>query len=73
MNIGMIRMQLFNLMHKPFSFYYNGLRGQNELFQGSIIQVFPRVFLIETNNHVIKCFSYSDFATKTLKVCDKRK
>ena len=73
MNLDIIRDRLYSILNQSFSFYYNGLRGQADVFDGRIIRIFPRVFLIETSNHVVKCFSYSDFATKTLKICNKRK
>ena len=68
MNLDTIRKNLKNLLHQERSFYYCGMRGQNELFDGRIVRIYPRVFLIETKDHMIKCFSYSDFATRLLKI-----
>lgn len=73
MNLSTIRESLFCLLNQNYSFYYNGLRGQSEMFDGCVIRIYPRVFLILTSNHKLKCFSYSDFATRTLKISDKRK
>ncbi|MBR3210343.1 MAG: hypothetical protein IKF71_00195 [Bacilli bacterium] len=68
MNLYTIRERLKSLLKQQHLFCYYGLRGQNDSFEGKIIQIYPRIFLIETNNHVIKSFSYSDFATKLLRI-----
>ncbi len=73
MNLDAIRKTLYSIKNKNFYFVYNGLRGQNEMFNGKITRIYSRVFCVETDNRMIKCFSYSDFATKTLKIYDKRK
>ncbi len=68
MNISMIRKKLIDYIGDNHTFYYAGLRGQNEIFDGCIIHVYPRTFLVKTNNGILKSFSYSDFATKMFKI-----
>ena len=66
MNIDSIREKLNNLLNQYYSYCYYGMRGQNDFFEGRIIQIYSRVFLIETNNHVIKSFSYSDILINSI-------
>ena len=70
MNINMIRDKILSHAHKKHLFYYYGLRGQNEKFSGSIIKVYSRTFLIQTDKGVLKSFSFSDFATQLLKILE---
>ena len=48
-------------------FVYRGARNQIEEFEGKIIKCYPAIFIIETDNHIIKSFTYSDFIIKTIK------
>ena len=68
MNLDTIRNKLKTLLYQEKTFHYIGMRGQSELFQGRIVHIYPRTFLVETESHVLKSFSYSDFATKVLKI-----
>ncbi len=68
MNLDTIRVKIYALLNIPYTYCYYGMRGQNDVFHGKIVKIYSRVFIIETDNNIIKCFSYSDFATKLLKV-----
>ena len=68
MNIDSIRNKVYDLMNVSHTFMYVGMRGQNEKFDGKIIKVYPRCFLILTNDGFIKSFSYSDLAIHSLKI-----
>ena len=68
MNIDTIRNHLQELLYQDHTFLYLGTRGQNEKFDGKIIKIYPRTFLIETSFGCFKSFSYSDFAIHSLKI-----
>ena len=68
MNLDTIRNTLNSYLYQEKNFLYMGMRGQNELFHGKIIHIYPRTFLVETDDHILKSFSYSDFATRILKI-----
>ena len=53
------------------NFFYRGPRNQNESFKGKIIKVFPSIFLIKTDDNLIKSFSYNDFIIGNLKIITK--
>lgn len=48
-------------------FIYRGARNQIEEFEGKIIKCYPAIFIIETDNHIIKSFTYNDFIIKNIK------
>ena len=66
MNILIVRNQLMKYLMENHFFVYNGSRGFTEEFYGTITKLFSRCFLVETLDHKIKCFSYSDFIIKSL-------
>ena len=66
MNINTARTMLLRYYQKKQYFIYNGSRGFTEEFYGMIFKIFPRCFLVETIDHHIKCFSYSDFIIRSL-------
>ena len=68
MNINIIRNSISKEQNIVHLFIYKGIRGQNEKFLGRIVKIYPRIFIIETNEGVIKSFSYSDFIIKNLKM-----
>ena len=68
MNIDIIRNTIKKEKGVVHCFTYKGIRGQNEDFIGKIVKIYPRVFIIETSDGVIKSFSYSDFVVKNLKM-----
>ena len=60
MNITTIRNYLLSILNQEHSFQYFGSRGQTEGFDGKVIKVFSRTFLVETKSGILKSFSYSD-------------
>ena len=70
MNLNNIRKAVIKLQQNNFHFIYRGGRGQDDIFDGKIIKLYSRIFIIETNDGKIKAFSYSDFLIKTLKIVD---
>ena len=68
MNLDHLRELVSLYLLKECHFHYRGGRGTDDKFVGKIIKLFPRVFLVETKHGYLKCFSYSDFLVKTLKI-----
>lgn len=53
---------------KRCGFIFHGTRNQNEEFEGTIIKMYPSVFLIEMDNGQIKSFCYSDILISNLEI-----
>ena len=68
MNISTIRSQLELLFSVRKKFIYTGSRGIHEEFVGKIIKIYPRIFIVSTEDGKTKSFSYSDFAIHALKI-----
>ena len=68
MNLNRLKECVSKYLNKECKFHYRGGRGADELFQGEIIKLFPRVFLVKSKHGYMRCFSYSDFLIKTLKI-----
>ncbi len=68
MNLDIVRKKVESYLNLRCKFIYKGSRGQYERFEGSIISLFPRIFLIKTANNNIKSFSYNDFAIGNIKI-----
>lgn len=68
MNIEQVRKTLFSYLNQNHLFLYNGSRGVHESFSGRIISIYPRTFLILTDQGSLKSFSYNDFIIRSLKV-----
>lgn len=50
------------------SFRFHGARNQVDEFNGVIVDLYPAIFTIETENNKIKTFSYSDILTQSLEI-----
>ena len=68
MNIDIIRNLIQKEKNINHCFIYKGIRGQNENFTGRITKIYPRIFIIETNEGFVKSFSYSDFVIRSIKM-----
>lgn len=70
MNIKKIRERLEKEKGKIIHFKYNGARNQIEEFDGTIENTYNAVFIIRINteNKIIKSFTYSDILTETLEM-----
>lgn len=73
MNKEIIRKKIENIQGQKFKFIFNGSRNQTEKFYGTIIETFPSIFLIKTNdiNKKIKSFSYNDIISSHLQIIQK--
>ena len=68
MNLDYLKKIVSSYKGKDHYFHYRGGRGADEKFKGNITELFPNVFLVRTSSGHLKCFSYSDFLIKTLKI-----
>ena len=66
MYLDTIKKEINQELNQFHTFFYRGMRNQNEKFQGRIIKCFPSVFIIETIDGLIKAFSYSDYIIKNI-------
>ena len=68
MNLDTARNKIKDKIGLHLRFIYRGTRNQIEEFEGKIIKCYPYIFIIETDDHVIKSFTYSDFVIKNIKI-----
>lgn len=50
------------------SFRFHGARNHIDEFQGVIVDLYPAIFTIATENNEIKTFCYSDILTQNLEI-----
>ncbi len=48
---------------------YYGSRNRVERYDGYIFRLYRNVFTVKLLNGEVKCFSYADVLTKTIKIC----
>ena len=67
-----IRKALSNYLGKTVMIKYNLGRNKYEMYRATIKNLYNQVFLVEveSENRVIKSFSYADIITKTIKIYD---
>ncbi len=68
MNLDTARNKVKSYLGIHLKFIYKGARNQIEEFEGKIINCYKSIFIIETDNHGIKSFTYSDFIIKNIKI-----
>ena len=68
MNLDAAKRLVKEKLNIPLKFIYKGMRNQVEEFEGKIIKCYPSIFIIQTNNNIIKSFSYNDFIIKNIKI-----
>ena len=68
MNLDRAKTMIREKVGKHFKFIYKGTRNQIEEFEGIITRCYPSIFIIETDDHIIKSFTYSDFIIKNIKI-----
>ena len=61
MNLDTARNKVKEKMGLHLKFIYKGARNQIEEFEGRIVECYPHIFMIETDNNVIKSFTYNDY------------
>ena len=68
MNAKFIKTKLETYVGKFIKIQYSLGRNKYEKYSGKITQLFPNVFFFEEENGNVKCFSYSDILTKTIRL-----
>lgn len=68
MNLNRVKDLIKNHIGIKHKFRYIGARNQIDEFDGVITKCFPSIFIIETDNQVIKSFTYNDFIIKNIKI-----
>ena len=73
MNKEILRKHIELYVGKKLKFIFNGSRNQKEKFSGTIINTYPSVFLIRTDDYIyrIKSFSYNDVISSNLQIIEK--
>ena len=68
MNLNKVRLEVLKILNNSVVFIYKGSRGQDVLFRGKVVNVYPRIFIVLCEDGSIKSFSYSDYAIGNLKI-----
>ena len=68
MNLAAARREVKELLGKRKKFLYRGSRNQNEIFNGFVVKCFSSIFLIQTDEGIVKSFSYNDFIINNIKI-----
>ncbi len=68
MNGKYLRKKLEPYIGRKVKIHYSLGRNKYEKYCGIIKELFPNVFLLEEETGTIKCFSYSDILTKTVRL-----
>lgn len=68
MNGKFMQRKLTPYIGKKVRIHYNLGRNKSEKYTGKITKLFPNLFLFEDETGIVKCFSYSDILTKTIKL-----
>ena len=69
MNIKNIKKYLRTKIGSNIVVIYYGSRNRKERYDGYIWRLYRNVFTIKLKNNEMKCFSYNDILTKTIKLC----
>lgn len=68
MNGKFMKTKLEPYLGRTIKIQYSLGRNKYEKYTGKITQLFPNVFLFQEDSGIIKCFSYSDILTKTIRL-----
>ena len=67
--IEKIRSKLSKMIGLKVIVIYYGSRNRKERYDGYIWRLYRNVFTVRLVNGEMKCFSYNDILTKTIKLC----
>ena len=68
MNLDTAKNKINEKVGLHLKFIYKGARNQIEEFEGKIVKCYPHIFMIETDEHIVKTFNYNDFIIKNIKI-----
>jgi len=69
MTIEKIKIKLSKMLGLRVVIIYYGSRNRIERYDGYILRLYRNVFTVRLINGEVKCFSYIDVLTKTIKIC----
>ena len=68
MTVSKIKAYLHFNIGKKIKIIYYGSRNKREIYEGFILKLYQNVFVVKLLSGDIKCFSYIDVLTKTVKI-----
>ena len=68
MNLDIIKNKVKSYVGEYHKFIYRGARNQIEEFEGRIINCYKSIFIVETDDHIIKSFTYNDYIIRNIKI-----
>ena len=69
--IEKIKKDIVSKIGKNYIFKINNIRNRMECVEGSIVEVYDRVFIVNTNSDLVLSFNYSDVLTGNVEIQDK--
>ena len=67
-NIGQLKRYLSIKIGFKVVVVYYGSRNKVERYEGNLLRLYNNIFSIKLYNGDIKCFSYGDILTKTIRI-----
>lgn len=58
--IEKIKKDLADMKYKKINIKVNNIRNKSEMLKGKIMEIYPRVFVVETTDGLNRSFSYAD-------------
>ena len=68
MNLDTVKNKIKSYLGIHHKFIYRGARNQIEEFEGIIVNCYPHIFIIKTDDNYIKSFTYNDFIIRNIKI-----
>lgn len=68
MNLDTIRDKIKSYLGLHKKFIYRGARNQIEEFSGRIVTCYKNIFIIKTDDNIIKSFTYNDYIIRNIKI-----
>lgn len=69
--IDKIKKDIVSKVGKNYIFKINNIRNRIECVEGSIVEVYDRVFIVNTDSDLVLSFNYSDVLTGNVEIQDK--
>lgn len=68
MTIGKIKKDIALNIGRKVKVLYNGSRNKNEIYEGTISEVYDSIFILKLDSNMKKSFSYVDILTGIVEV-----
>lgn len=69
--IEKIKKDIVSKVGKNYIFKINNIRNRMDCVEGSIVEVYDRVFIVNTDSDLVLSFNYSDVLTGNVEIQDK--